>query len=96
MGFFDFLKPKCSFCKKQDGLVRHVSDDAYYGHMYYYYHEECWKKVLASPRDYSNKEVDFALEVSDSLFEEEKRKKDQENRAKIALERMNHGKDNPS
>ena len=89
MSFFDLFKHKCKLCGKTDELVCYVTDEAYRGHVYYYYHVACWKKVLESPRDYSNAEVDFALEVSDSLREEETRQITREERARKALERIN-------
>jgi len=78
MGFFDLFKPKpssCVFCGKLDNLVRIVSDDAYNGHVWYFYHVNCWKQVLAEPHKFSNDTVDLAIEISDSLREQDARLK---------------------
>jgi len=68
--------PCCEICGKPATKTtggKRVGDSAYWGYVYYYYHEECIKSVLADPEKYTNTQVDFAIEIGDELTERKRR-----------------------
>ena len=64
----DILRPfrKCFCCRGKDELVQAVRHTAYDGTLYYYYHEDCLRKVLCSPEAHMQY-VDLALDIANSI-----------------------------
>ena len=67
IGAVMFFKPKCCFCKINDGYLHSVCKHGIYGDVgkRIFYHPECLEQVQLYPEKFNNIIVDKAIFISD-------------------------------
>jgi hypothetical protein len=79
MKILNLFKKKCFFCKnvkeKKNRFLTHMINFGMYGEtISCYYHNNCFKQVLDKPEIFSNKILDMAIDISDKIKLDEKKR----------------------